>query len=131
MTCTFFVPYEIGRDEDEVSSSTYYEINVISDRWVGVDFYETIYLSDIEIPEKDYPHTKLLPLKPLPITALKNSSYEKLYSSKFEFFNPVQTQVFYNLYHSDMNVLIGAPTSSGKTIMSELAILRVFNERPE
>ena len=57
--------------------------------------------------------------------------YERLYSSKFEFFNPIQTQVFHNLYHNDMNVLIGAPTSSGKTIMSELAILRVFNEKPD
>jgi activating signal cointegrator complex subunit 3 len=35
--------------------------------------------------------------------------------------------VFYTLYHTDSNVLIGAPTGSGKTIMSELAMLRVFN----
>jgi len=35
--------------------------------------------------------------------------------------------VFHSLYHSDCNVLIGAPTGSGKTIMSELAMLRAFN----
>lgn len=131
LSTTFFVPYEINENEDKARASTYYEIDILSDRWVGVDFYEAIYLEDIEIPEKDYPHTKLLPLKPLPLAALNNPAYERLYSSKFQFFNPVQTQVFYNLYHTDMNVLIGAPTSSGKTIMSELAILRVFNERPD
>lgn len=35
--------------------------------------------------------------------------------------------MFHTLYHTDSNVLIGAPTGSGKTIMSELAMLRVFN----
>jgi activating signal cointegrator complex subunit 3 len=130
MTTTFFVPYEIDDDEEKARVSTYYEIDVLSDRWVGVDFYHPIYLEDIEVPEKDYPHTKLLPLKPLPLSALKNPLYEKLYSPKFDYFNPVQTQVFFSLYHTDNNILIGAPTSSGKTIMSELGILRVFNERP-
>jgi activating signal cointegrator complex subunit 3 len=34
------------------------------------------------------------------------------------------------LYHTDSNVLIGAPTGSGKTIMAEFAILRVFKNSP-
>ena len=34
------------------------------------------------------------------------------------------------MFHTDSNVLIGAPTGSGKTIMSELAMLRVFKEKP-
>ena len=54
-----------------------------------------------------------------------------MYESKFKFFNPVQTQVFHTLYHTDSNVLIGAPTGSGKTIMSELAMLRVFKNSPK
>ena len=41
----------------------------------------------------------------------------------FKFFNPIQTQVFFSLYQTNKNILIGAPTGSGKTIMSELAIL--------
>lgn len=51
--------------------------------------------------------------------------------TKFNFFNPIQTQLFFSLYHTDNNILIGAPTGSGKTIMSELAILRLFSQTPD
>jgi activating signal cointegrator complex subunit 3 len=74
------------------------------------------------LPELHPPHTKLLDLHPLPITALNNSNYEELYN--FSYFNPVQTQIFHTLYHSDNNVLVGAPTGSGKTVAAELAIFR-------
>jgi Lhr-like helicase len=63
------------------------------------------------------PFTHLLNLEPLPKTALKNELFESLYS-RFNFFNPIQTQLFYSLYHGKENILIGAPTGSGKTIMS-------------
>ena len=35
------------------------------------------------------------------------------------------------MYHTDSNSLIGAPTGSGKTIMAELAMLRVFKNTPK
>lgn len=34
------------------------------------------------------------------------------------------------IYHTDTNVLLGAPTGSGKTIAAELAMFRVFNQYP-
>ena len=34
------------------------------------------------------------------------------------------------MHHTDNNVLIGSPTGSGKTIMSEFAVLRVFRLYP-
>ena len=74
------------------------------------------------LPELHPPHTKLLDLHPLPVSALKNSNFEQLY--QFDYFNPIQTQVFHTLYHTDSSVLLGAPTGSGKTIAAELAIFR-------
>jgi activating signal cointegrator complex subunit 3 len=65
---------------------------------------------------------------PLPISALNNKSFEKLY--KLSHFNPIQTQVFHVLYHTDQNVLLGAPTGSGKTIAAEIAMLKVFRDTP-
>ena len=40
------------------------------------------------------------------------------------------TQVLHTLYHTDENVLLGAPTGSGKTISAELTILRAFSAHP-
>merc|ERR1711936_40958 len=66
----------------------------------------------------------------MPITdVLQEPAFQNLYS--FTHFNPVQTQIFHTLYHSDKNVLLGAPTGSGKTIAAELAIFRVFRKQPE
>ncbi len=39
-------------------------------------------------------------------------------------------QIFHTMYHSDENVLLGAPTGSGKTISAELAILHCFTAHP-
>lgn len=75
------------------------------------------------------PFTELLDLQPLPVTALKNPLFENLYN--FKFFNPIQTQIFFSLYQTNKNILVGAPTGSGKTIMSELAILNLIKENPK
>jgi activating signal cointegrator complex subunit 3 len=98
---------------------------VISDTWLGVEFSHSISFKHLILPEHHPPHTELLDLDPLPLSALKNESYQKLYS--FSHFNPIQTQTFHCLYHTDNNVLLGAPTGSGKTISAELAMFRVFN----
>jgi len=99
------------------------------------------------LPELHIPHTELLDLEPLPVAALHNAAFEKLYP--FTHFNPIQTQVritsttiligsdkyvmqlFHTLVHTDHNVLLGAPTGSGKTITAELAMFRLFNCYPK
>ncbi|XP_036173871.1 activating signal cointegrator 1 complex subunit 3 isoform X3 [Myotis myotis] len=105
-----------------------YYIRAVSDRWLGAEAVCIINFQHLILPERHPPHTELLDLQPLPVTALGCEAYEALYN--FSHFNPVQTQIFHTLYHTDCNVLLGAPTGSGKTVAAELAIFRVFNKYP-
>ncbi|KAG6608665.1 DExH-box ATP-dependent RNA helicase DExH12, partial [Cucurbita argyrosperma subsp. sororia] len=100
-----------------------YFIRVVSDRWLGSQTILPVSFRHLILPEKFPPPTELLDLQPLPVTALRNPSYEALHKD-FKHFNPVQTQVFTVLYNTDDNVLVAAPTGSGKTICAEFAILR-------
>nr|GLL27460.1 DExH-box ATP-dependent RNA helicase DExH12-like [Ipomoea trifida] len=100
-----------------------YFIQVVSDKWLGSQTVLPVSFRHLILPEKYPPPTELLDLQPLPVTALRNPAYETLYQ-EFKHFNPVQTQVFTVLYNSDDNVLVAAPTGSGKTICAEFAILR-------
>nr|GLL37108.1 DExH-box ATP-dependent RNA helicase DExH12-like [Ipomoea trifida] len=100
-----------------------YFIRVISDRWLGSQTILPVCFHHLILPEKYPPPTELLDLQPLPVTALRNPVYEALFQ-EFKHFNPVQTQVFTVLYNSDDNVLVAAPTGSGKTLCAEFAILR-------
>jgi pre-mRNA-splicing helicase BRR2 len=58
---------------------------------------------------------------------LKNSAYEALYKDDFTYFYPIQTQCFNTLYNTDQNVLLCAPSGSGKSICAEFAILREWS----
>ena len=107
---------------------TQYYVRAISDRWIGSETTAAISFQHLILPERHPPHTDLLDLQPLPVTALKDPTFERIF--KFSHFNPIQTQIFHTLYHSDNNVLLGAPTGSGKTIAAELAMLRVFKSNP-
>lgn len=107
-----------------------YFIRVVSDRWLGSQTVLPVCFRHLILPEKYSPPTELLDLQPLPVTALRNPSYEALYDT-FKHFNPIQTQVFTVLYNTDDNVLVAAPTGSGKTICAEFAILRNHQRLPD
>jgi hypothetical protein len=62
-------------------------------------------------PEDYPPHTDLLNLQPLPISALHDEVLE-ICAKRFSHFNPVQTQIFHMLYHTEHNALVGAPTGT-------------------
>ncbi|KAI0397895.1 Sec63 Brl domain-containing protein [Xylariaceae sp. FL0594] len=106
-----------------------YFISVVSDRWMHSETRLPVSFQKLILPEKFPPHTQLLDLQPLPIAALKAKDYANLYEG-WNYFNKIQTQTFNSLYGSDDNVLIGAPTGSGKTVCAEFAILRLWS-KPE
>uniref|UniRef100_A0A6N2K3P8 U5 small nuclear ribonucleoprotein 200 kDa helicase n=1 Tax=Salix viminalis TaxID=40686 RepID=A0A6N2K3P8_SALVM len=93
-----------------------YFIRVVSDKWLGSQ--TASYLA-----RKISTSNRVAGLAALPVTALRNPSYEALYQD-FKHFNPVQTQVFTVLYNTD-------DTGSGKTICAEFAILRNHHKGPE
>ncbi|XWW92957.1 hypothetical protein V2A60_000885 [Cordyceps javanica] len=100
-----------------------YFISVVSDRWMHSETRIPVSFQKLILPEKFPPHTELLELQPLPVSALKTASYIKLYPEWTQF-NKIQTQVFNSLYKTDQNVFVGAPTGSGKTVCAEFSLLR-------
>ncbi|KAF5201016.1 Dexh-box atp-dependent rna helicase dexh12, partial [Thalictrum thalictroides] len=102
---------------------------VLSDRWLGSQTVLPVSFRHLILPEKFSSPTELLDLQPLPITALRHPAYEALYQ-EYKHFNPVQTQVFTVLYNTDDNVLVAAPTASGKTVCAEFALLRNHQTGP-
>lgn len=107
---------------------TQYFIRAMSNHWLGSHTVIPLSFRDLILPQLYPPHTPLLDLQPLPVAALHDQQLEQLYP--YTHFNPVQTQFFHTMYHTDHNTLVGAPTGSGKTVAGELAIYRVMREFP-
>ncbi|KAA6419380.1 MAG: putative ATP-dependent DNA helicase HFM1-like [Trebouxia sp. A1-2] len=52
---------------------------------------------------------------------------QPVFSGSFRYFNTVQSETFPIAYGSDINIVVAAPTGSGKTGVMELAILRLIS----
>ena len=105
-------------------------VRAVSDRWIGAEKITPVSFQHLIRPDTESVYTDLLNLQPLPLSALKNPILEDIYGQRFEFFNPMQTQIFHTLYHTNENVLLGSPTGSGKTVAAELAMWWAFREKP-
>jgi antiviral helicase SLH1 len=105
-------------------------VRALSDRWLGAQTVHPISFQHLIRPDTESVYTDLLDLQPLPISALKNPLLEEVYAERFQYFNPMQSQIFHCLYHTPANVLLGSPTGSGKTVAAELAMWWAFREKP-
>lgn len=113
---------------DPLPSQIY--VRAVSDRWLGAETVTPVSFQHLIRPDTESVYTDLLNLQPLPISALKNPLLEEIYGQRFQFFNPMQTQLFHCMYHTSANVLLGSPTGSGKTVACELAMWWAFREKP-
>lgn len=105
-----------------------FQLRLASEYFVTDDVVVPMSLHNCILPKSFKSHTDLLDLEPLPIKTLKNSKFEAIYN--FDYFNPIQAQVFFCLYKTDKSALIGAPTGSGKTLCAELAMFRLLQDHP-
>ncbi len=60
-----------------------YFIRVNSDRWVGCGDVIPVSFKHLILPDRMPPHTDLLDIHPVPVSALRNPLFEQLYSHKF------------------------------------------------
>ncbi|KAF7457989.1 activating signal cointegrator 1 complex subunit 3 [Cryptosporidium felis] len=126
-------------------------IQIISNKWVNLDFEAEInlrlavesfnkssQLQEYILPSSSIKNvqnsiysvqdvTELLKVKPIPLNSLKDNKIIKYYNNKGIFFlNPIQSQLFHILFHTDENIFLGAPTGSGKTMVAEIAIFKIL-----
>ncbi|KAH8740934.1 U5 small nuclear ribonucleoprotein 200kDA helicase [Cryptosporidium ryanae] len=134
----------------------YLNINLVSDKWVGLEYSSEVNLrSSLEAfsaanrVKEDFltfenpvskdnnslslsyvpDVTKLLKVTPIPVSSLMNSNIENYYRKKGVYYlNPIQSQLFHVLFHTNENVFLGAPTGSGKTMIAEIAIFKIINK---
>jgi superfamily II RNA helicase len=60
------------------------------------------------------------------VKELFSSPLHKLWLSKFDTFNHLQSEVANTLAHSDDSIVVSAPTGAGKTALFEIAMARFF-----
>ena len=93
-----------------------------SDRWLGSGDEYLVPLEGIRMPQEAPVRTQLQDVPFLNIRCLDDPSLQEMYSRYITTLNNIQTQVFWSLYHTNMNVLVSAPVTSGKSFLGEMAI---------
>ncbi|EAN79402.1 ATP-dependent RNA helicase, putative [Trypanosoma brucei brucei TREU927] len=122
------LPQVVNLSVPIVAEYDMYSVRLYSDRWLGSQEEYSFSIGHLHLPDDSQKTTPLLPLAPLRREVIPEK-YHTIYES-FREFNPVQTQVFHAMYHTDSSIFLGAPTGSGKTIAAEMSILRLFEKYP-
>ncbi|BAM39092.1 DEAD-box helicase [Theileria orientalis strain Shintoku] len=101
-----------------------YRVKVFSTTWLNLSFEIPTRFDDAATTADEY--TPLQKLNPLPTAAL---GADNIYA--FSHFNPLQTQLYHRARHSDESLVVAAPTGSGKTLVAELALFRLFERHAD
>lgn len=93
-----------------------------SDRWLGSGNESLIPLEGIKMPEHLDTRTRVQDVPFLNIRCLDDPPLQQMYNRYINTLNNIQSQAFWTLYHTNMNVLVSAPVGSGKSFLGEMAI---------
>jgi antiviral helicase SLH1 len=99
-----------------------YTILSASDRWLGSDDSRLVPLDMLVMPRSTIDITPLLDIPYLHISALDDPHLEGMYKPFIQTMNGIQSQAFWSAYHTQANMLVSAPVSSGKSFLGEVAI---------
>ncbi|DBA02303.1 TPA: hypothetical protein N0F65_006178 [Lagenidium giganteum] len=118
-----------------------YYIRVVSDKWIHCESSLPMSFHKLILPQKNPPSTELLDLQPLQVQnvmvklahgkkqiAESYSASMKSHTNPWRFsrFNPIQTQVLPRILESDSNLLVASPPGSGKSVLAEIAIIKML-----
>lgn len=96
-------------------------IRLISDKWLGADNELPIELEGVSMPAASHSHIRRLDVGFIPVSSMHLPALDK-HLSHFQEFNAIQTQVFWSIVNTKLNVLIAAPSSSGKSFLAHVAV---------
>lgn len=108
--------------------SDVYWVRVESENWhTGTTTSKAVNVSAMQLPAKSSAKTKMLDLRPLPISKALPANMVEALDDSFTHFYPVQVQLFDTLFSSNSNVFVASPSGSGKTTLAELALFQPFS----
>lgn len=81
----------------------------VSDSWHNSDAVLALSFKSLQLPGRAPPHTDLLDLDPLPVSALDNAAYQSMY--RFTHFNAIQTQVGPTMDRKSTSAAESVPTA--------------------
>lgn len=104
-----------------------YFVSVVSDRWMASESKIPVSFHNLLLPDKFPPHTTLLDLQELPLSALQSPEYMAIYENGTGF-DKIHTQTFNSLFSTDASFFIGSPSGQEKIICAEFALLRHWSK---
>ncbi|VWU51575.1 DEAD/DEAH box helicase, putative [Hepatocystis sp. ex Piliocolobus tephrosceles] len=85
-------------------------VHFLSMNWCNLSYVHIFNTNNIFINQRINTFSRITSAIPLSTQILYLPSYIKFFS--FKYFNPIQTQVFHAAFHTDENLLMGAPTGT-------------------
>ncbi|KIK95504.1 hypothetical protein PAXRUDRAFT_11409 [Paxillus rubicundulus Ve08.2h10] len=97
-------------------------IRVVSSRWLGADNERLVPLDSLFMPVASNSHTRRVDIGFLTLSSIQFPVLEYRYPSHIREFNAIQTQVYWTLMNTELNVLVAAPASCGKSLLAHMTI---------